>query len=459
MDRLNFTLLQRHEAALRLYNILTSLPIAKKAGDNDEYLKRERQLAAKLIRQWTREYTKILNALPEKITEQVIEILNENLEKTLGKGFGDSEKIKKFFHDYIAKTYKASKREFAPQANLSLADKKAVDVLTKHNCFWIGEHYGSHIGGKIAELTQQALNNGLGRKELAKELKSALGGKVGGYKYWDVASSAALVRARSFGAISGMEEAGIAEYEILAMQDERMCPICGEMDGQAFSVAITRERINSVLNIKDPEAFKQAMPWHTESPKGLSRETLQNSGMNLPPFHGRCRCTLVSVAETFEHVAIPADIGIEEISEPVEFPAGNVADMSLPGIMSEYHIEDYGSRININFDNNAIIGEDTYAYVPRKATQEEREKAVIEAVKKHRPNLELAALSRRNGFATFEMSQKWGGRLLSDAEKKQADIEMEDYIKQLFNSPLSQKGRELNESYWEHEDGGWRRVL
>ena len=256
-----------------------------------------------------------------------------------------------------------------------------------------------------------------------------------------------------------MEEAGIAEYEILAMQDERMCPICGEMDGQAFSVAITRERINSVLNIKDPEAFKQAMPWHTESPKGLSRETLQNSGMNLPPFHGRCRCTLVSVAETFEHVAIPADIGIEEISEPVEFPAGNLADMSLPGIMSEYHIEDYGSRININFDNNAIIGEDTYAYVPRKATQEEREKAIIEAVKKHRPNLELAALSRRNGFATFEMSQKWGGRLLSDAEKKQADIEMEDYIKQLFNSPLSQKGRELNESYWEHEDGGWRRVL
>jgi len=271
-------------------------------------------LAAKLIREWTREYTKILNSLPEKITDQAVKILNENLDKVLGKDFGSSERIKKFFHDYIEKTYKNSKREFAPQANLSLPDKKAVDVLTKHNCFWIGEHYGKHVGGKISEITQQAIFDGLGRKELAKELKSALGGEVGGYKYWDVASSAALVRARSFGAISGMEEAGIAEYEILAMQDERMCPICGEMDGRAFSVAVTRERINSVLNIKDPEAFKSAMPWQTESPKGLSNEALQNSGMNLPPFHGRCRCTLVMVSESFNEVTPPLSIEDEIVA-------------------------------------------------------------------------------------------------------------------------------------------------
>ena len=161
----------------------------------------------------------------------------------------------------IGKVYKTSKREFAPQASLSLADKKAVDVLTKHNCFWIGEHYGNHIGGKIAEITQQALNDGLGRKELARELKSALGGKVGGYQYWDVTASAALVRARSFGAISGMEEAGIAEYEILAMQDERMCPICGELNGRTFSVMETREVIDRTLGISDPDKFKEAMPW------------------------------------------------------------------------------------------------------------------------------------------------------------------------------------------------------
>ena len=126
--------------------------------------------------------------------------------------------------------------------------------------------------------------------------------------------------------------------------------------------------------------------------------------------------------------------------------------------MSEYHIEDFGSRIDIHFDNNAVRGEDTYVTVSKKATAAERQKAVINAINKHRPNLELAALSRRDGFATFEMSQKWSGRLLSDAEKNQVNQEMEQHIKNLFKSPLSEKGRELNEAYWKHEAGGWRRI-
>ena len=129
-----------------------------------------------------------------------------------------------------------------------------------------------------------------------------------------------------------------------------------------------------------------------------------------------------------------------------------------PGIMNEYHIEDFGNKIEIHFDNNAVRGEDTYVNVSKKATAAERQKAVINAINKHRPNLELAALSRRNGFATLEMSQNWSGRLLSNAEKKQLNQEMEQHIKNLFKSSLSQKGRELNESYWKHEAGGWQRM-
>ena len=129
-----------------------------------------------------------------------------------------------------------------------------------------------------------------------------------------------------------------------------------------------------------------------------------------------------------------------------------------PGIMNEYHTEDFGSRIEINFDNNAVRGEDTYVTVSSKATAAERQKAVIDAIIKHRPNLELAALSRRGGFATFEMNEKWGGRLLSDAEKKQVNQEIEQHIKNLFKSPLSKKGKELNESFWKKESGGWRRL-
>ena len=40
----------------------------------------------------------------------------------------------------------------------------------------------------------------------------------------------------------------------------------------------------------------------------------------------------------------------------------------LQGIMSEYHTENFGSKIDISFDNNAVRGEDTYVYVSNKAT-------------------------------------------------------------------------------------------
>ena len=46
------------------------------------------------------------------------------------------------------------------------------------------------------------------------------------------------------------------------------------------------------------------------------------------------------------------------------------------GIMNEYHTEDFGSRIEINVDNNAVRGEDTYVTVSSKATAAERQKAV-----------------------------------------------------------------------------------
>jgi len=294
----NLTSLACHEAYLRLYNILTSLPIVKDKAD--KYLKLERAHASALINVWNKvskeALNEIFNKIPSEISDDAFEIITEGLNKHLGYSFGHSTEVNKLFKQYIGDTYTEGKKEFfTAETLLTTKDKHAINVLTKHNCFWLGEHYGKHIGPKIAEMTQHAIENGLGRMDLAKELRDALGGKVGGYQYWDIVASSALVRSRAFGCVAGMEEAGITEYEIMAMGDERMCPICGEMDGRVFSVAETRELINRVLEIQDPEAFKEAMPWQTESPRGKSNSELQEAGMTLPPYHARCRCTLVMV--------------------------------------------------------------------------------------------------------------------------------------------------------------------
>lgn len=290
--------LEEHEVWLRLSSIM-------KAGD--KHIRLERKLTSELIKNWREAYDNVLKELFRQIpslSSEAIDIITERLADALGQSFGISQGVRDELRKYITKAYQSGKSEFVVKPDLSLPDIRAIDALTKHNCYWLGEHYGKHIGPKIAELTQEALREGLGRDELARELQDSLGGKVGGYKYWDVVSSAALVRSRSFECISGMVEAGITEYEILAMGDERMCPICDELNGRTFSVLETREVIDRTLGISDPDKFKDAMPWHTEPPVGVSMDKLIADGMNIPPFHGRCRCTLVMVSE---HVEITSE--------------------------------------------------------------------------------------------------------------------------------------------------------
>ena len=348
---IELTELGRHEAWLRLSNIV-------KAGDSHVQL--ERKLASELIRIWRECYESALKELfkkiPEDISPQAVGIITKGLDNALGSAFGSSQSVSEELKKYITKAYESGKSEFVAKSDLKLPDKRAIEVLTKHNCFWLGEHYGKRIGKKIASLTQNAIEDGLGRTELAKELREALGGKVGGYKYWDVVSSAALVRSRSFGCISGMVEAGITEYEILAMGDERMCPICGEMNGRTFSVTATQKVIDRALGISNPEEFKEAMPWHTQPPTDVSKDKLVANGMSIPPFHGRCRCTLVmseSVEATEPDKSVEPDKPAEMIrgvsQDEIDNQRGLRGHAEAGSITAEEIMNDY-KRVGINID-------------------------------------------------------------------------------------------------------------
>ena len=249
--KIKLTELGRHEVLLRISSIL-------KAGDS--HIQLERKLTSELIKNWRESYEEalkeIFRRIPEEISQQAVEIITQSLADALGHSFGSSQKVRDELRKYVTRAYHGGKSEFALKPNLTLPDIRAIDILTRHNCYWIGEHYGKRIDKKIAELTQNAILDGLGRKELAEELRAELGGKSEGYKYWDVVSSAALVRSRSFGCVAGMVEAGITEYEILAMGDERMCDICGEMHDRTFSVSETQKVIDSVLDIRVPTNSK-----------------------------------------------------------------------------------------------------------------------------------------------------------------------------------------------------------
>ncbi|MBR0221017.1 MAG: hypothetical protein IJQ63_04520, partial [Synergistaceae bacterium] len=206
------TPLGKREARLRLSLILEHLNIKiNKAAKKDpakELLKLERKLSAELVKNWRESYTDALRDLfknlPSFISQDAKKIIEDSLLDALGVSFGSAKNVRLLMRERIEDAYILGKSLFNLNKDLksalSLSDRKAIDVLTRHNCFWLGEHYGKHIGPKISELTQQALDEGLGRDALAENLKQELGSvSPKGYSYFDVVASSALVRARSFG--------------------------------------------------------------------------------------------------------------------------------------------------------------------------------------------------------------------------------------------------------------------
>ncbi len=87
----------------------------------------------------------------------------------------------------------------------------------------------------------------------------------------NVTSNSTLVKARSLGTITGMEATGIIEYQIVASQDEKTCPICKEMDGKIFSVEKTISFIEKVLQITDHEKFKKQYHGRLNQQNGRQR--------------------------------------------------------------------------------------------------------------------------------------------------------------------------------------------
>ncbi|MBR0095985.1 MAG: hypothetical protein IJP88_02255, partial [Synergistaceae bacterium] len=82
----------------------------------------------------------------------------------------------------------------------------------------------------------------------------------------------------------------------------------------------------------DPEKFKEAMPWQTTPPKNKSESKLSEDGQSLPPFHGRCRCTLVMTEIVRESVSAVENNSdkILDLETPIVDNANNKTNGNIP---------------------------------------------------------------------------------------------------------------------------------
>ncbi|MGB0685655.1 MAG: hypothetical protein ACPGQD_05655, partial [Planctomycetota bacterium] len=117
--------------------------------------------------------------------------------------------------------------------------------------------------------------------------------------YFDVVASSAIVRARSFGAVAGMVDAGVATYRYVSVLDERTSDVCRHLHGKVWTVEQAVGQAMRVMVADGPEDMKAAAPWPRYADVAeLDEDGLAAMGVILPPVHGRCRSTIV--AETFE---------------------------------------------------------------------------------------------------------------------------------------------------------------
>ena len=269
------------------------------------------ELAAELRKLWRESYSEhlknaieLLEDIAPEAREFALKELEEYLLNALGHEFAESKAVRSIIHKKVAGIYAKAKSKWAEDkpkvVDNTIIDKRSISFIESNGIYWLGEHYSSAISEKVVETGKAVLDMGLSTKDFTKMLESQLSNVLDmtDYKYWDITAESLLVRSKAFGNVFGMEEVGIKEYTIFAMGDERTCPVCQELDGRSFSVTAAADVCRNVLELTDPEDVKNALPWTSTPPIGVSSAKLISQGRMLPPIHGHCRCDVVISEKT-----------------------------------------------------------------------------------------------------------------------------------------------------------------
>lgn len=201
---------------------------------------------------------------------------------------------------------------------MTLVDGAAVKAIGEEQVYWIGNFYNRSLSEQIrVTVDHTMLKEGLSRLEAGKTLHGRLVRHFGIGKgtaspvqvpptfrgtlqdYFSGLSATVRNRATNIGNVITYQEIGVEEYEIIAVMDERTSEICQLMNGRRFTIEQAREYVEKYLGATTPEEIKDQVGWRKpadvekilKGPKGKQQERLSGAGMQLPPYHFRCRTT------------------------------------------------------------------------------------------------------------------------------------------------------------------------
>lgn len=225
--------------------------------------------------------------------------------------------------------FKSRGRNAGIPPEFRLQDTRALHRISETMPFFITDEYGRRVDDwaerEARDIIAEGIALGLDDTAISAQLYQALGSTITGrtQDYFSSLSAISVVRASTFGQISGYRDAGINAYEWVSMGDKNVCPICEWLNGQIFQVDDAIAQFDRVAAIDDPEravmenlgfyrirggeiyvapATRGGKPRATiarASPGGaftmIRRPGEGGVGTVTPPAHGRCRCVTIPV--------------------------------------------------------------------------------------------------------------------------------------------------------------------
>ncbi len=132
-----------------------------------------------------------------------------------------------------------------------------------------------------------------------------------------------------------------------------------------------------------------------------------------------------------------------------------------PGILNDYRVEPNGrSSAFVYFNYNLAEAESpgNVSFPSRHSSEAVKQGAIKHAIYKQRSAVEYALSSRLGGFSSYDLAQKYGGRVVSKAERAQADKKIISQVERLLGSPMTRRGLQMNATDWKEQDGGYFRI-
>lgn len=247
-------------------------------------------------------------------------------------------------------------------AKLAQRDRAAEETIRKSHVNFIrtstGERFDK-LSAKARSIVSKGLAEGVGNDVIATDLKKHFKESIPRpSSYWRTVADSYVGRARTTSQIYSYEDASISSFEVVAILDEVTTDQCRFMDGKVFTVASARAMLDSLNDLDDPEDVRFANPWIRKgrAPDGSMRLFVPNAdgtkttiariersgmgkaddrgsysnaksnselgklGVPCPPFHGRCRTSVVASEESLATSKPPVMVPGADLQSPEPTP-------------------------------------------------------------------------------------------------------------------------------------------